>query len=219
MCLKAKELYDIRLIMYYALSFYPHLNEELAESIDAIRRKHDPTFGFTKPHITVLFPIPDSVGESELISHIESVLNDFSPFEIRLGGFHKSRDHWLFLKLADGEAHVRKLYQSLYTGILAEYRRDDIEYVPHLGLGLFMKEGSNYDWSNARETDFDEERYEEALRQAMALRLDSIFKVDRLELTKISDEILEWATGKRASIPEDSQIVTVREFLLGDKDG
>jgi hypothetical protein len=31
--------------MYYALSFYPRLNEKLAESIDAIRRKHDPTFG------------------------------------------------------------------------------------------------------------------------------------------------------------------------------
>jgi 2'-5' RNA ligase len=203
--------------MYYALSFYPHLNEELAESIDAIRRKHDPTFGLTKPHITVLFPIPDSVGESDLISHIESVLNDFSPFKIRLGGFHKSRDHWLFLKLADGEVHVRKLYQSLYTGILEEYRRDDIEYVPHLGLGLFVKEGSNYDWRNPREIDFDEERYEEALQQAMALLLDSIFKVDKLELTKISDEILGWATGKRASIPEDSQIVTVREFLLGDQ--
>lgn len=203
--------------MYYALSFYPPLNGELAESIDAIRRKHDPTFGFTKPHITVLFPIPNSVGESGLIGHIESVLNDCSPFEIRLGGFHKSRDHWLFLKLADGEAQVRKLYESLYTDILAEYRRYDIEYLPHLGLGLFMKEGSDYDWSNPRETDFDEERYEEALQQARELPLDSAFKVEKLELTEISDGILEWATGKRASIPEDSQIVIVREFLLGDQ--
>ncbi len=157
------------------------------------------------------------VGESELVSHIESVLNDFSPFEIRLGGFHKSRDHWLFLTLAKGEAQVKKLYQSLYTGILAGYRRDDIEFVPHLGLGLFMKEGSKYDWDNPRETDFDKERYEEALQEARALPLHLIFRVEKLQLTKMSDEVLEWATGKRSSIPDDSKSIEVREFILGDQ--
>jgi 2'-5' RNA ligase len=201
--------------MYYVLIFYPQLNAELAESIDAIRRKHDPTVGFAKPHITVLHPVPDSIGEPQLISHIQSVLNDWSPFEIRLGGFHKSHDHWLFLTLREGEAQVKQLYRSLYTGILAEYRRDDIEFVPHLGLGLFIREGSKYDWDNPQEADFDQERYGEALQQAKALPLHSRFAVEKLHLTKVPHEVLEWATGKRADIPEDSQLVEVREFLLG----
>jgi 2'-5' RNA ligase len=201
--------------MYYTLNIYPRLNEELAESIDAIRRRHDPTFGFTKPHITVLFPVPDSVGEPQLIGHIESVLSGWPPFEVRLGGFHKSHDHWLFLTLVRGEARVKKLYQLLYTGILAEYRRDDIEFVPHLGLGLFIKEGSKYDWDNPQETDFDQTRYEEVLHQAKALPLPFSFRVEKLQLTKVSDEVLEWATGKRASIPEGSRAVKAREFLLG----
>lgn len=203
--------------MYYALSFYPQLSTELSESIDAIRREYDPTSGFTKPHITVLFPVPGIVGEGQLISHIQNVLSDCSPFEIRLGGFHRSRDHWLFLTLKEGEAQVKELYQALYTGLVAKYRRDDIEFVPHLGLGLFMKQGSTYDWDNPRESDFDRERYEEALCQAKSLTLPSSISVEKLQLTKIPDVILEWATGKRASIPEDSHIVEVREFRLGNQ--
>ena len=201
--------------MYYALNYYPQLNAKLAKSIDAIRRKHDPTVGFISPHITVLFPVPASIGEPRLISHIQNVLNDWSPFEIRLGGFHKSHDHWLFLTLTEGESQVKQLYRSLYTGILAEYRRYDIEFVPHLGLGLFIREGSKYDWDHPQETDFDQERYDEALQQAKALPLHSGFAVEKLHLTKVPHEVLEWATGKRANIPEDSQLVEMREFLLG----
>ena len=200
--------------MYYTLSWYPQLSAELSESIDAIRREYDPTSGFTKPHITVLFPVPGSVGEGRLISHIQNVLSDWTPFKIRLGGFHKSPDHWLFLTLKEGEAQVKKLYQLLYTGILADYRRDDIEFLPHLGLGLFMKEGTTYNWDHPQESDFERARYEEALHQAKALPLPSSLSVETLVLTKIPDVILEWATGKRASIPEDSRTVEVRRFRL-----
>ena len=201
--------------MYFGLVFYPPLDEELAESIDEIRREYDPTLGFVKPHITVIFPVPDSVGESRLISHIATVLRDWRPFEIRLGGFHKSDDHWLLLTLGQGELEVKQLYRSLYTGVLEEYRRDDIEFVPHLGLGLFIKEGSKYDWDNPQEAEFDAQRYQEAWQQANALSPGSSCTVDKLHLVKISDEVIEWATGNRASIPKDTQAVEIREFPLG----
>lgn len=200
--------------MYYTLSIYPLLSTELFQSIDAIRGKYDPTSGFTRPHITVLFPVPDTVGERRLISHIENVLSDWSPFEIRLGGYYKSPDHWLFLTLVEGEEQVKKLSQALYTGILEDYRRDDFEYVPHLGLGLFINEGSSYDWNNPRPSDFDRETYEDAFLQAKALPIKSIILVDKLHLTKMPDEILEWATGKRTRIPEDSSVTEVLEFYL-----
>jgi hypothetical protein len=200
--------------MYFALSIYPLLSTELSHSIDAIREKYDPTSGFTKSHITVLFPVPGSVGEEKLISHIQNVLSNWSPFEIRLGGLQKSHDHWLFLTLEEGEAQVKKLYQALYTGILAEYRRDDIEYMPHLGLGLFIKESSIYDWDNPKEADFDREGYEKARHQAKALPLHLPVFVEKLHLTMIPDEILEWATGTRNRIPEDTRTVDVQEFYL-----
>ncbi|MFH1311716.1 MAG: 2'-5' RNA ligase family protein [Candidatus Eisenbacteria bacterium] len=196
--------------MYYTLSFYPPLSEELAESIAAIRREHDPTAGFTKPHITVMFPVPESVGEVRLVRHIESVLSHRSPFSIRLGGFHKSHDHWLFLTLAEGEAEAKELYQLLYTGILAEYRRCDIEFVPHLGLGLFLEDGCTYDWDNPQESDFDRGRYGAALQMAKTLPLDESFAVKTLHLTRVPDEVLEWAAGKRENMPKAIQIAEVR---------
>jgi 2'-5' RNA ligase len=198
--------------MYYALSIYPQLSTRSLHSIEKIREKYDPTSGFTRPHITVIFPVPASVGKKQLISHIQNVLIDWSPFVILLGGFQKSHDHWLFLTLMEGEAQVKNLYKALYTGILAAYRRDDVEYVPHLGLGLFIKESSTYDWDNPKEADFDREQYQEALHLAKALPLNSRILVEELHLTGIPDEILEWATGKRTKIPVDSCIVEVQKF-------
>ncbi len=200
--------------MYYCLSFQPRLSSELAESIHAIRRVYDPTAGFIPPHITIIFPTPDSVGEQPLIDHIQNVLTGWNPFEIRLGGFHKSRDHWLFLRLREGEEEMKQLYRALYTGILAD-GRDFSKFVPHLGLGLFIKEGCTYDWRNPREADFDRQRYEEALRLAEALPLSANLAVEKLLMTMISDEVIEWTTGKRTDLPDDAKEFDVREFRLG----
>ena len=181
--------------MYLALVFYPQLDSRLMESIDRIRRKYDPTVGWSKTHITVIFPVPDSVGEEKLVNHIERVLENRKSFIVRLGGFHKSHDHWLFLNVTEGGDEFKTLYRDLYTGILEEYRRDDIGFVPHVGLGLFVKADSRYDWDHPHENDFDRERYEEALRQAKALPLDSSCFMNKLHLVSIPDEVLEWATG------------------------
>jgi len=171
--------------MYYALVYIPQLGPKLEEVIHDIRQKYDPTVHQSKPHITVLYPVPDSVGEPQLISHIQSVLSEWSPFDIRLGGFHKSDDHWLFLTLTEGEGQFKQLHRSLYTGILEKYRADDTtmrNFVPHLGLGLFLKKGSIYDWGNPQEADFDQHAYEEALQLAKGLPLSSSYIVDKLHL-------------------------------------
>ena len=97
--------------MYYGLVLYPEV--EIGR-IQEIRRKYDPTFDVIGPHVTVLFPVPEAVGEAELVSHIENVLGNWKAFETRLGGFVKSHDHWLFLTLQKGEREVKRLYQALY---------------------------------------------------------------------------------------------------------
>ncbi len=173
--------------MHLALVFYPQLDSGLSEEIGRLRRKYDPTADHSEPHITIVFPVPDAVGETELISHVEEILGDREPFEIELGGFHKSRDHWLFLALAAGAQEVKELNRSLYAGILGKYGREDIDFVPHLGLGLFVKEGAKYSWNHPRAADLDEGKYEEALQEAKALPLGSRCVVDRLHLVKIPD--------------------------------
>ena len=197
--------------MHYALVLYPEVE---TERIQDIRRKFDPTFDVIRPHVTVLFPVPASVGEAELVSHIEGVLGDWKAFEVRLGGMVKSTDHWLFLTLEKGEREVKGLYQALYTGILAQYRRDDIEFVPHLGLGLFVKDQATYDWNKPQESQFDQQKYDAALRDAESLRLDSACVLRKLHLLKIPNDILQWARGERASFSKDSRAVDIQAIFL-----
>ena len=200
--------------MYYTLNITPQCDSETSVLIDIIRTEYDPTAVFARPHITVLFPVPERVEENRLIEHIQFTLKDLHPFEIELGTLYRSRDHWLFLTLTKGENILRELYQSLYSGLLAEFRKEGVTYIPHLSLGLFIKEGRNYDWDNIREEDFDEDRYEEALSRAREIPLPINCRVECMNMTKVPDEILEWATGKREEISDAVRIIQVREFHL-----
>lgn len=198
--------------MYYALVFYPVIDRGL---IDKLRRTYDPTVDVIGPHVTVLFPVPERVGEVQLVDHIRSVLDGREPFEVRLGGFRKSPDHWMLLTLQEGNQTVKELYRSLYTGILGEFRRDDIEFVPHLGLGLFLKEGARYDPWNPQESDLAAAEYESALQEAKSLGVDFSSIVETLHLVTIPDELMGWITGQRPSFPTNARVKEVRQFRLG----
>jgi 2'-5' RNA ligase len=123
--------------MYYALAHFPNMD---TTHIDLIRKKYDSTAHLVASHITIMFPVPDEIGENAFIKHIESILKNWRPFPIRLNGLYKSWDNWLFLTLKDGNAEVIRLYTQIYTGISQPYLRKDLDFVPHLGLGLFVKE-------------------------------------------------------------------------------
>jgi 2'-5' RNA ligase len=200
--------------MYYCLSFYPQFSPDLAKTINAIKSAHDPTAPYYPPHITLIFPTHHSVGEQVLINHIEKVLRGWSPFEIRLGGLRLSRDYWLFLLVAEGEEHLKRLYRDLHTGFLDD-GRDANWFLPHVGLGLFVKKGHPHDWRNPQEADFDRERYENALPLAETLPLAERIQVEKLVLGTISDAVIDWTRGRRTDLPEDAYETAVRDFRLG----
>jgi 2'-5' RNA ligase len=184
--------------MYYALVHFPNTD---TTHINFIRSKYDPTAHLIAPHITVLFPVPDEMGENALIKHIEGVLKPWKPFPIRINGFYKSWDNWLFLTLKDGNAEVIRLHTQIYTGILQPYLRNDIDFVPHISLGLFVKEGDSYNLKMPQELDFDERKFNAALQEARDLGLDYMCVFDKLHLVTLTNDY--------------SRIETNREFLLG----
>jgi hypothetical protein len=145
--------------------------------------------------------VPGEIGENRLVEHIESMLVPWEPFAIRLKEFTKSWDNWLFLPLEDGNAEVIRLHSEIYTGILFPYLRQDIEFVPHISLGLFVKGGVSYDPRNPQELDFDERKYTAALHEAEELGRDYSYVLDKLHLVTLADDF--------SSIEESS------EFLLG----
>jgi len=199
--------------MYYCLSCYPQFSGALAEAIDAIRNKYDPTAPYYPPHITVVFPTHDRIGLQPLSAHLEDILSRWKPFTIRLGGFEKQPNHWLLLRLQNGEAEFNQLYREIHTGILKDGSSRG-NYRPHISLGLFTKKGIARDWFDPHESDFDTALYQEAMPLVNSLPLAEDVAVDNFVLGALKDTVIEWVRGKRPGIPNDAHEIILRKFLL-----
>ena len=173
-------------VMYCVLVYYPKFDRKAEENIEAFRRKYDTFADSWKPHIPFIFPIPCSeVEEERLTEHVEAVLRDWKPFPIHIGGFTKSWDHWLFLLLKEGNEEAIALHDELYTGVLSPYLRRDIGYIPHIGIGLFVKKDAEYNVLDPKKVDFDAKLYSQALKEVESLKISSFDNVDRLFLEKV----------------------------------
>ena len=168
--------------MLYALVHYPAVE---LRHINRLRSKYDPQFHLIAPHITIMFPTPDSISERSLVSHIEGVLHRWKSFPIRLKGLQQSWDEYLFLLLNKGEEDVIRLHDEIYTGLPSECRDEVRPFIPHVTLGAFSAKS---------------EEYALALKEAERLNLDYECMLDRLDLIKVNDE--------------RSQIVWGKEFLF-----
>ncbi len=202
--------------MHYVLLYYPEFDKKTEEKIEVFRRKYDPFVDCWKPHIPFIFPVPCSeIEEIKLTKHIETVLKNWKPFPIQIGGFQKSWDQvWLFLLLRKGNAEAIALHDELYNGMLSPYLRRDIKYIPHIGIGLFVRKGAQYDVLNPRKADFDARLYSQALREAESLELSSLNTVDRLFLDKI---VVKASTSLHTKAPLNDalvQIVASKEIRL-----
>ena len=194
--------------MYYVLLYYPKFDRKTGENIEAFRRKYDPFADSWKPHIPFIFPVPcNEVEEEKFTEHVETVLKNWKPFPIQIGGFTKSWDHWLLLLLKEGNREAVALHDELYTGILSPYLRRDIEYIPHIGIGLFVRKDAGYNALDPKKVDFDAKLYIQAWKEAESLKIDSLNTVDRLVLSK---EILKAGT----SLHIDRTVVSSREIRL-----
>lgn len=171
--------------MFYGLAHFPDIDTTI---IDRFRRKYDPTYGLIDAHITVVFPVPASIGDENFTRHIEKKLEGWSGFDIHLSGFVRSWDNWLFLVLKEGNDRVIRLHDELYQGLLEPYSRKDIEFIPHLALGLFIKDISDYHHGAPSQLPFDEKSYSSALEEAESLNLDYRCVFNKLYLVEINDD-------------------------------
>jgi 2'-5' RNA ligase len=127
----------------------------------------------------------DKVKEEEFMQHVKAVLKNWKPFSIRIGGFEKSWDHWLLLLLKEGNEKVIALHDELYTEILAPYLRKDIKFIPHIGIGLFVRKDSGYRLLDPKKVAYDTELYAGALKEAEALEIDTFDTIDKLVVNKV----------------------------------
>ncbi len=170
--------------MYYSLVHFPEIN---GSKINYFRQKYDP-YLIIDPHFTLIFPIPDTIDKEKLIKHIQKVIKTQKPFCIHISGLEKSWDNWLFLVLKEGKSEMIRIHDKLYTGVLQKFLRKDIEYIPHIAIGLFTKKGAGYDLKNPEHVSFDELTYKKAFREARLSNFDYISMVNKLSLVEVDDD-------------------------------
>jgi len=196
---------SVEIMVSRGLVHYPEIN---TGKIESFRKKYDPTHKLIRAHLTIVFRIGQLVSKQSFADHVRAVLKHWKPFNIKLNGFTKSWDHWLFLTLKKGNDKVIRLHDELYGGILTPYLRTDIQYIPHIGLGEFIKEGEVDLLKRMRlhlkapaRIALDEARYKMALEEARNLNLSYSTKVEKLQMVEINDDL---------TIAKD-----VEEFSLG----
>jgi 2'-5' RNA ligase len=114
-----------------------HFVDEAIDCLADIRRRYDPRHLIIAPHITLIFPLPPSVVESELVPHVDAVLRHWPPFGLRLRRLTCSDDAHLFLVPDVGGEELVRLHDELYTGFLRAHLRTDLPFIPHVTLGVF----------------------------------------------------------------------------------
>lgn len=156
------------------------------DDVEIFRRQYDPTAGLIQAHLTVLFLIPDTVEEAIILDHLRRVVEDTPSIEVRVTGLSKSWDHWMMLNVAQGSEQVSALHERIYSGVLSEYFRHDLKFVPHVALGLFVENDVGYSHEDPAALTFDSARYAQALTEAEALKVDHHCLLDKLHLLRFS---------------------------------
>jgi hypothetical protein len=195
-------------VMHYSLVHYPKFDRKTEEKIQTSRRKYDSFVDSWRPHIPFIFPVPcNEIEEEKFTGRVENVLKNWKPFPIRIGGFSKSWDHWLFLLLKEGNEKAIVLHDELYTGVLSPFLRKDIEYIPHIGIGLFVRKDAGYNALDPKTVDFDAKLYSRALKEAESLKIDCFDTVDRLVLNKVILKV-------RTALHIDQTVISSKEIKL-----
>lgn len=139
--------------------------------IDAVCAKYDPVFRLVGPHITLVFPFKSEIDNTEVIKHIDRVSKQYPLKDLELYGISRYGDEYMFLNIKTGFKKLTSLHDILYNGILAEFKNQDIPYIPHVTVGRI----SNTELLN------------QAIRHTSSLNIHTSIKSPVISLLEIQD--------------------------------
>jgi len=129
--------------MAYLVLAYPEIKKSEFELIQKYRQENDGLFySVVEPHFTIVFPVFDR-PESEFLEEIRKKTEGFTEFDFVLRCATINKDAFneyfhTFLVPDEGYSRIIKLHDGLYSGILKENLRLDLDFVPHIGIGNSM---------------------------------------------------------------------------------
>lgn len=119
---------------------YPKISKADFETIQNIRKQHDPKYyDIVDPHITLVFST-EKLSADELYEHVKSKLSDTESFSVKFDSAKLVEDdskdfYHAFLIPSDGFDEINTVHDLLYTDALESELRQDIPFIPHLGIG------------------------------------------------------------------------------------
>jgi len=124
--------------MSFLVLAFPALAEGDFQRIQAFRKNYDPFCSVVDPHFTLVFPV-NEIRKEDFISEIKKQSKNFQPFEfiIQKAIIHKDElndDHYIFLLPEKGWSNFIEIHDQLYSGLLKDHLRRDIEFIPHITI-------------------------------------------------------------------------------------
>lgn len=118
---------------------YPEISNDDFKLIQKFREVNDRYYGIINPHLTLVFPVYD-LKESDFAEHIRNISKKLSPINFTLNCAVTVKDffsdYWdIFLVADQGNSDIIKMHDAFYSGILINYLRIDIPFMPHMGIG------------------------------------------------------------------------------------
>ena len=119
---------------------YPTISNSDYSWIQSIREKSDPRyFEVAKPHVTLVFGT-EKLTTKELITYTKGKLANLRKVELKLDSAIVVEDDTktffhAFLVPSTGYDEVVSIHDLLYTDDLASELREDIPFIPHIGIG------------------------------------------------------------------------------------
>lgn len=125
--------------MAYLALAYPELSKDDYDWVQNVRQVHDRYYGVVEPHFTIVFGT-DKLSLKDFTDHVKAKLKNVLAFDVVLNSPRVVDDHFgnffhTFLVPDQGYVEVDRLHDILYTGLLKSELREDIPFVPHMGIG------------------------------------------------------------------------------------
>ena len=133
---------------------YPEISQKDFDWIQNIRKDSDELYyEVVKPHFTFVFPC-FSIDENSFIGHAQKIISGFRKIDFELRKAITNKDAFndyihVFLVPDKGKQEIIELHDKLYSGILKKELREDIPYIPHIGIGSSLDKDKSLDLANS----------------------------------------------------------------------
>jgi hypothetical protein len=125
--------------MAYLVIVYPEISTIDYDLIQDYRKKNDKLYyKVVEPHFTIVFPVFNK-SEEEFLKEVERKTQEQEKFgfTIRCAVINKDAfsDFYHLLLIPDeGFGKIVKLHDKLYSGLLKDNHRLDIDFLPHIAI-------------------------------------------------------------------------------------